>query len=72
MVEPPTAICLVFEWNITADDNRNTTVEGLPRGEASGLDRTGRFAGSILGLHLETDYEVRVTLRRAIKWLATG
>jgi hypothetical protein len=27
IVEPPTLICLGFEWNIKGDDNRNATVE---------------------------------------------
>jgi hypothetical protein len=27
IVEPPTLICLGFEWKITGDDNRNASVE---------------------------------------------
>src|SRR5215470_15348479 len=27
IVEPPTLICLGFEWEISGDDNRNATVE---------------------------------------------
>src|SRR5687768_10779404 len=27
IVEPPTLICLGFEWEVSGDDNRNATVE---------------------------------------------
>ena len=27
IIEPPTLICLGFEWAISGDDNRNATVE---------------------------------------------
>src|SRR5215470_11756804 len=82
IVEPPTLICLGFEWEISGDDNRNAAVEvshrrsgaaewkqALPLlrmgGErvfraAEHLDYTvpDRFAGSILDLEPDTEYEV--------------
>jgi hypothetical protein len=87
VVEPPTLICLGFEWEIAGDDNRNASVEisyrasgaakwkqGLPLLRTGGervfraaehLDYTvpDRFAGSILDLEPDTEYEVRVTLK---------
>ena len=84
VVEPPTLICLGFEWEITGDDNRNATVEvELPAGrdrargsrDAAAADgrredlpraRTpcrDRFAGSILDLEPDTEYEVRLTMK---------
>jgi len=83
VVEPPTLICLGFEWDITGDDNRNATVDAAYRaaGEttwktAMPLLRMGgekitrapytvpdRFAGSILDLQPDTEYEVRLTLK---------
>ena len=87
LVEPPTLICLGFEWEISGDDNRNATVEvnyrssgatawkeALPLlrmgGErvfraAEHLDYTvpDRFAGSILDLEPDTEYEVRLTMK---------
>ncbi|MPY90321.1 MAG: hypothetical protein GEU99_20655 [Luteitalea sp.] len=82
VVEPPTLICLGFEWEIAGDDNRNATVEVgyRPAGESTwkeGLPllRMGgerifrapytvpdRFAGSILDLEPDTEYEVRLTM----------
>jgi hypothetical protein len=82
-VEPPTLICLGFEWDLTGDDNRNATVEVSyrPTGqrdwkEALPLLRMGgekifrapytvpnKFAGSILDLQPETEYEVRLTMK---------
>jgi hypothetical protein len=87
VVEPPTLICLGFEWEIGGDDNRNASVEvqyrhssasawndALPLlrmgGErvfraAEHLDYTvpARFAGSILDLSPDTEYEVRLTMK---------
>jgi hypothetical protein len=91
IVEPPTLICLGFEWEITGDDNRNATVEVSfrPSGpalsnvdgqrawkEAMPLLRMGgekifrapytvptKFAGSILDLEPDTEYEVRLTMK---------
>ncbi len=81
-VEPPTLICLGFEWVIEGDENRNATVKlsyrapGQPAWkEALPLLRMGGekifrapytvpegFAGSILDLTPDTEYEVRLTL----------
>jgi len=83
-VEPPTLICLGFEWYIGGDDNRNASVEVMYRkkgatvwkeamplvrigDEAAGVAeltyRTPRlFAGSILDLQPDTEYECRLTL----------
>lgn len=86
VVEPPTLICLGFEWEIGGDDNRNASVqvayraaatnpwkEALPLLRMGGervfrarehLDYTvpDRFAGSILDLQPNTEYEVRLTM----------
>src|SRR5262245_33318708 len=82
-VEPPTLICLGFEWEISGDDNRNATVDVVFRkaGEKSWRDalpllRMGgekifrapytvpdRFAGSVLDLEPDTEYEVRLTMK---------
>ncbi|MEQ8704055.1 MAG: hypothetical protein RIC19_09060 [Phaeodactylibacter sp.] len=83
-VEPPTLICLGFEWYIGGDDNRNASVEvayrkagdpgwktGMPlirigdemAGIAELTYRTPRlFAGSIIDLEPDTEYECRLTL----------
>jgi hypothetical protein len=83
IVEPPTLICLGFEWDLTGDDNRNATVEVSYRrtgqsiwNEALPLLRMGgerifrapytvpdKFAGSILDLQPDTEYEVRLTMK---------
>ncbi len=87
VVEPPTLICLGFEWEVAGDDNRNATVDVEYRPAAPGewktalpllriggervfraaehLDYTvpDGFAGSILDLAPDTEYEVRLTLR---------
>ena len=83
VVEPPTLICLGFEWEITGDDNRNATVEVSyrPSGDSAWKEgmpllRIGgekifrapytvpdRFAGSILDLDPDTEYEVRLTMK---------
>ena len=83
IVEPPTLICLGFEWEVSGDNNRNATVEVVFRkaGEKSWRDalpllRMGgekifrapytvpdRFAGSILDLELDTEYEVQLTMK---------
>jgi hypothetical protein len=87
VVEPPTLICLGFEWEIVGDDNRNATVDveyrrpgaaewkqALPLLRIGGervfratehLDYTvpDRFAGSILDLDPDTEYEVRLTMK---------
>jgi hypothetical protein len=83
IVEPPTLICLGFEWEITGDDNRNATVDVVFRkaGDGSWRDalpllRMGgekifrapytvpdRFAGSILDLEPDTEYEVQLTMK---------
>ena len=86
VVEPPTLICLGFEWDITGDDNRNATVDVAYRAtgqtaqaswkDAMPLLRQGgeritrapftvpsRFAGSILDLQPDTEYEVRLTMK---------
>src|SRR5262249_21367309 len=84
IVEPPTLICLGFEWEITGDDNRNASVDVMyrPAGagewkqalpllriggervfrEAEHLDYTvpDGFAGSILDLDPNTEYEVHL------------
>ena len=58
VVEPPTLICLGFEWEIIGDDNRNATVEvelpavrsdGLERGHAAAAD--GRRANLPRAVH---------------------
>src|ERR1051325_1277390 len=88
-VEPPTLICLGFDWEISGDDNRNATVEvqyrrsgasdwkpALPLLRIGGervfretehLEYTvaNRFAGSILDLDPDTEYEVRLTMKDA-------
>jgi hypothetical protein len=91
VVEPPTLICLGFEWEISGDGNRNATVavnyrrSGPAPGTVDGpsgwkdalpLLRMGgerifrapytvpdRFAGSILDLEPDTEYEVRLTMK---------
>jgi hypothetical protein len=83
VVEPPTLICLGFEWEIAGDDNRNATVEVSyrPSGDSAWKEgmpllRIGgekifrapytvpdRFAGSILDLDPDTEYEVRLTMK---------
>ena len=85
VVEPPTLICLGFEWEISGDENRNATVDVTYRksGEkvwrdALPLLRMGgekifrapytvpdRFAGSILDLEPDTEYEVQLTMKDA-------
>jgi hypothetical protein len=82
VVEPPTLICLGFEWEIAGDDNRNATVEVSyrPSGDSAwkegmpllriGGEKIFRapytvpdgFAGSIIDLEPDTEYEVRVTM----------
>src|SRR5262245_16694597 len=82
-LEPPTLICLGFEWAISGDDNRNATVEVSYRRAGDGpwrdalpLLRMGgekifrapytvpdRFAGSILDLEPDTEYEVQLTMK---------
>jgi hypothetical protein len=86
VVEPPTLICLGFEWRIDGDDNRNATVEvhyhkkGDPawkeaqplfrlQREQAGGDGTiqdyvipNMFAGSILDLEPDTEYECKFSL----------
>lgn len=82
VVEPPTLICLGFEWEISGDENRNASVEVHYRRsgrnawtEALPLLRMGgekifrapytvpdRFAGSVLDLEPDTEYEVRLTM----------
>src|SRR5690348_13720087 len=87
IVEPPTLICLGFEWEIAGDDNRNAAVEVAYRRAVAGewktalpllrmggervfraaehLDYTvpDLFAGSILDLEPDTEYEVRLTMK---------
>jgi hypothetical protein len=87
VVEPPTLICLGFEWEIAGDDNRNASVQvnyrvagGRDWKEALPLLRMGgervfrqtehldytvphRFAGSILDLEPDTEYEVRLAMQ---------
>jgi hypothetical protein len=83
VVEPPTLICLGFEWDIAGDDNRNATVdvsyrasgqtawkEGMPLLRMGGekifrapYTVPAKFAGSILDLEPDTEYEVRLTMR---------
>ena len=83
VVEPPTLICLGFEWTIGGDANRNATVdlryrrsgdegwkEGLPLLRMGGerifrapYTVPDRFAGSILDLEPDTEYEVRLTMK---------
>ena len=87
VIEPPTLICLGFEWEIAGDDNRNASVEVSYRRSGAGewkqalpllrmggervfretehLDYTvpDRFAGSILDLDPDTEYEVRLTMK---------
>jgi hypothetical protein len=83
VIEPPTLICLGFEWTVSGDDNRNATVEVSYRAsgqtawkEGMPLLRVGgeqifrspytvppSFAGSILDLEPDTEYEVRLTMR---------
>ncbi|HUU29742.1 MAG TPA: hypothetical protein VM123_18210 [archaeon] len=87
IVEPPTLVCLGFEWYIEGDSNRNATVEAsyrkaggktwnpaLPLLRIGGervwdppvyLDYTvpHMFAGSILDLAPDTEYECRLVMR---------
>jgi hypothetical protein len=91
VVEPPTLICLGFEWEIAGDDNRNATVdvsyrpsgqsapalsraegwkEGMPLLRMGGekifrapYTVPNKFAGSILDLEPDTEYEVRLTMK---------
>ena len=82
VVEPPTLICLGFEWELSGDANRNASVavEYRRQGESAWkqgmpLLRMGgeqifrapytvphRFAGSIIDLDPDTEYEVRLTM----------
>ena len=84
VVEPPTLICLGFEWEISGDANRNASVAvGYRRvGDADAAWKHGmpllrmggeqifrapytvphRFAGSIIDLEPDTEYEVRLTM----------
>ncbi len=89
VVEPPTLICLGFEWHIDGDDNRNATVDvhyrkkgdtawkqaqpllRLQREQAGG-DATiqdyvipNMFAGSILDLEPDTEYECKFQHERS-------
>jgi hypothetical protein len=83
IVEPPTLICLGFEWEIEGDDNRNATVDvryrkagqttwndGMPLLRMGGekifrapYTVPNRFAGSIIDLEPDTDYEVQLTMK---------
>ncbi|MEZ5400091.1 MAG: carbohydrate-binding family 9-like protein [Bryobacteraceae bacterium] len=87
VIERPTLICLGFEWPVSGDDNRNSSVElsyrkagdadwkrGMPLlrmgGEQVlrpdlGVDYTvpEMFAGSILDLQPDTEYEVRLRMQ---------
>jgi hypothetical protein len=83
IVEPPTLICLGFEWEIDGDENRNATVDVRYRksgqttwNEGMPLLRMGgekifrapytvphRFAGSIIDLEPDTEYEVQLTMK---------
>ena len=82
IVEPPTLICLGFEWEISGDANRNATVGveyraagEVPWKQGMPLLRMGgeqifrapytvphRFAGSVIDLQADTEYEVRLTM----------
>lgn len=82
VVEPPTLICLGFDWEISGDANRNASVAVEYRRTGDGtwkrampLLRMGgeqifrapytvphRFAGSIIDLEPDTEYEVRLTM----------
>ena len=82
VVEPPTLICLGFEWEISGDANRNATVGveyraagEVPWKQGMPLLRMGgeqifrapytvphRFAGSVIDLQADTEYEVRLTM----------
>ena len=82
IVEPPTLICLGFEWEIAGDENRDASVAVEYRRAGDGawkhampLLRMGgekifrapytvphRFAGSIIDLEPDTEYEVRLTM----------
>ena len=80
IIEPPTLICLGFEWKIQGDDNRNAQVdvsyrekggnswkEGYPLLRIGGelisdsweYETPHMFAGSILDLKPDTEYECR-------------
>jgi hypothetical protein len=83
IVEPPTLICLGFEWEIEGDDNRNATVdtryrksgqttwnEGMPLLRIGGekifrapYTVPNRFAGSIIDLEPDTEYDVQLTMK---------
>jgi len=83
VVEPPTLICLGFEWEIAGDDNRNAAVNVDYRvagtsewKQAMPLLRIGgerifrspytvpdAFAGSILDLEPDTEYEIRLLMK---------
>jgi hypothetical protein len=83
IVEPPTLICLGFEWEVSGDENRNAAVEVSYRrsGQSAWLEgmpllRMGgerifrapytvpdRFAGSIIDLEPDTEYDVRLTMK---------
>ena len=91
VVEPPTLVCLGFEWEIAGDDNRNAAVtvsyrrtrdagpalsnvegwrDGMPLLRMGGekifrapYTVPPRFAGSILDLEPDTEYEVRLTMK---------
>ena len=82
IVEPPTLICLGFEWEISGDANRNSSVAVEYRRSGDGAWKQGmpllrmggeqifrapytvphRFAGSIIDLEPDTEYEVRLTM----------
>ncbi len=83
IVEPPTLICLGFEWEIEGDDNRNATVDVRYRKSAQTTWNDGmpllrmggekifrapytvpnRFAGSVIDLEPDTEYEVQLTMK---------
>jgi hypothetical protein len=95
IIDPPTLICLGFEWRVEGDDNRNATVhvkyrkkgttdwkEALPllrlQHEESGGSLVpdyvvpNMFAGSIMDLKPDTEYECKFQMLDQDGVLGTG
>ncbi len=76
VINPPTLICLGFEWEIEGDDNWNASCQVQYRPSAGGdwqtalplhrttykVDSIPILAGSIFDLQPGTEYEVKLTL----------
>ena len=77
VVERPTLICLGFEWPVSGDDNRNSTVEVSYRKASGGEWRTGmpllRMGGEkVVRPDLGLDYTVPEMFAGSLLLLAFG